>query len=646
MKHSVGELGVEPGESPMERRKESAHRVSLTPWLLALLFGFLFLLPHLVRVVEIGSYSAYSPFTALRGSPMEWDQTFLYGPEANYSLTRGGAPAYSDTWEQRNAVYPYSILPGEFEALVAKAVGSLKNAFIVLAFVFPALTFLLLFTALKRCGATTSFAALLSAVVLLCAFSPRTLWLGDHAFLLHWAGQRAIDGLEQARTPNPNLTFPLFFGAIVCLAEAIRRQWAKAQDIARPGRVSPACWAALAGIAGGLLFYSYVYYAISWTAAVALLSLVALLKPRAMPRLVWLSFAITAALAVPFLVWKQVAVREGSYLARSLRLGMVHTHRLESAALLPTAEWAFVACVCAALWLRHRNKAKAMLRKDDGQAPERRATSAPAYVDALAAVLLASIAGGLAGLNMQLVTGFNVQAPLHFPHMVLQPLGLIFMAVVLTWTVQPRPRLRWAAVAAFALVMTAAAVAQFESARDSAGLFRFTADQRALFSWLNTHTPAGSVIATDDIKLSIVLPVQTHNSVLFSDGSRSTASDAELMERFLLASRLAGASVQQVHTELTTGETSGPGAANATYTGYLYESSPWEMHNGMRRIVPDRVEGVMQWFSSMNLAGELSRFRVDYLWTEPGRRPATVQGSSWKKAFSSADGSLWQLIRN
>jgi hypothetical protein len=75
MKHSVGELGVEPGESPMERRKESAHRVSLTPWLLALLFGFLFLLPHLVRVVEIGSYSAYSPFTALRGSPMEWDQT-------------------------------------------------------------------------------------------------------------------------------------------------------------------------------------------------------------------------------------------------------------------------------------------------------------------------------------------------------------------------------------------------------------------------------------------------------------------------------------------------------------------------------------------------------------------------------------------
>jgi hypothetical protein len=64
MKHSVGELGVEPGESPMERRKESAHRVSLTPWLLALLFGFLFLLPHLVRVVEIDGVGSDIPVRA------------------------------------------------------------------------------------------------------------------------------------------------------------------------------------------------------------------------------------------------------------------------------------------------------------------------------------------------------------------------------------------------------------------------------------------------------------------------------------------------------------------------------------------------------------------------------------------------------
>ena len=42
-------------------------------------------------------------------------------------------------------------------------------------------------------------------------------------------------------------------------------------------------------------------------------------------------------------------------------------------------------------------------------------------------VLGCCMLGGLAGMNMQVVTGFNIQAEHHYPHMVLQPLGLLLL---------------------------------------------------------------------------------------------------------------------------------------------------------------------------------------------------------------------------
>jgi hypothetical protein len=54
------------------------------------------------------------------------------------------------------------------------------------------------------------------------------------------------------------------------------------------------------------------------------------------------------------------------------------------------------------------------------------------FAGSVVAVLLGLEAGGLAGLNMQVVTGFNIQAPLHFPHMVLQPAGMILFAILIS----------------------------------------------------------------------------------------------------------------------------------------------------------------------------------------------------------------------
>ena len=220
----------------------------IASWLLAMLIGTVFLLPHLVRIAELGSFAAYTPFTAHSPSPMVWDETFLYGAEANYSLTRGGAPAYADTWEHRRDVYPYSILPMDIEALLANLPGGLKTAHLVISFLFPALTSLLLMWFFVRMGASRLLAGVLALALLVAAFSLRTVLMGDQAFLLHGHGARVFDSLQGARTPNPAMSFAQLLAAVLMLLEALR---------SKPGQNG---WrgSAAAGVVGGLLFYSYV----------------------------------------------------------------------------------------------------------------------------------------------------------------------------------------------------------------------------------------------------------------------------------------------------------------------------------------------------------------------------------------------------
>jgi hypothetical protein len=196
--------------------------------------------------------------------------------------------------------------------------------------------------------------------------------------------------------------------------------------------------------------------------------------------------------------------------------------------------------------------------------------------------------------------------------------------------------------ALLALVFAACAIAQVEAARDSAEMFRVSATEQQIFAWLNANSTTGAVVATDNLGLSILLPVSTRDSVLFSNGSRSTASDQELMERFLLASRLSGASPERVSNELSSDSSEGIGIA--TYAYYLFETSPYR-DGGTQHIASAQLPGLLQQFRSMNLEYELRRFRVDYLWTEDGRYPAEVVGWRWSPVLASQGGRLWQLVR-
>ncbi len=609
--------------------KPGSPKARLPRILFALATGLLFLFPHLVRIHRVGSYAAYTPFTALSPSPMVWDETFLYGAQTNYTLTHHTLANDTDTWEHRDQPYPYSVLPIELEALLAQSLGSLKTAHLLCAFLFPALSTLLLIALFARLGATNALAALLALAVLVLGFSPTTLIRNDLALLHHLHGPAFLESLQAARTPNPNLTFPLFLAALLCLTNALRRPSASKNPAIPVPKTSIPLWPLDAGILGGLLFLSYIYYALTWSAAVAILALISLHRRSGIARTPWITLAVTILVALPFLWWKHLSAAAGAFLPRSLRTGLESGHALHRGPLITTAAYLLLAALALAAW-RWLDT-----RPETARTPER------LFAAALIPVLLASILGALAGLNMQLLIGFNVQADHHFPHMVLQPLLLILAASLFVLAAPRLPRILPAA--AFTLFFAACAAAQLAAGLASAEDHRLPENDRLLFTFLNQQTPAGSVVATDNLRLSIELPTLTHNRILFANGTRTTAPDAELLDRFLLASRLAGATPDQVRTELTAVYPAPrPAPQVPTYTYYLFEASPYELA-GARRIAPAQLPALLEQYRTLDLPAALRRFRIDFLWTESATPPPTIPGWTFNPVLTTPAGRLLSL---
>jgi hypothetical protein len=465
-----------------------------------------------------------------------------------------------------------------------------------------------------RAGANLPLAAALALGVLAVGFSARTVAQGDIDLLRHGLHGRAVDTMQGARTPNPNMSFPLYVGAILCLAEAVRR-WSRGLMIA-------------AGALGGLLFYSYTYYAIGWSAAVLLLALLSL-GSRAIPgKVVW-ALGTTVVMALPFLYWKHLSEASGAYVNRTARLGMVLGHAPTASGLRLSLLWGLVALALLGAWRWLR--------------PRLAGREAAGYVGVLVTVLACCLAGGIAGMNMQLVTGFNVQAEHHFPHMLLQPVAVLAICLLAAASSRLFRVGTTCGSVLFGAIFLACCGAQVEAARNTAQIHRVPASDRALFGWLRENSQPGSVVATTELRLVTILPLYTRNGTLIANGSRTSGSNRELVERYLLASALTRTPPGAVEAALAEqGGWADSPLPLATASYFLFETAPEYFDSSRRRIKESVLPGVMEWYRTMDVAEELKRFRVDYVWMRGGP-PLALPGLHWEQVLETPDGSLWRL---
>ena len=203
----------------------------------------------------------------------------------------------------------------------------------------------------------------------------------------------------------------------------------------------------------------------------------------------------------------------------------------------------------------------------------------------------------------------------HFPHMILQPL-VITMICILLATFLRRVSLR-VGVASFAAVYLACAAAQVEGAASTASVHRMPETDKALFGWLNMNTEQGAVVATTDLRLTTILPLYTHDGTLFANGSRTSASNEELIERYLLASKLIQAPASTVRSQLSQGIGEGSPIPVMTYSEFLFETAPQK--DPIRwKLTPTATDQVLEEYQQLDPAAELKHLRVDYLWLSSG----------------------------
>ncbi len=597
----------------------SSPRRNLLHLLFAVLIGTLFLLPHVARMATLHTIAGYSPFSALSSSPATMDETYLYAAEVNYSYRQHRLAYDTDAFEHRNEPVPYSALPSETEVLLATLFHSVKAAQLLCYFLFTGITAWLLMKLFMSLNASTSLAAMLALVTLVASFSLRTLEIGIHNLLFRGLHSGFIETLQASRNPNPNMTFPLFLGALLAHITALRRRLT--------------VYAVLAGVLGGLLFYSYIYYGIAWAAAAALMTILAFLpswRDGLAPALTTL--LATIFMAVPFLLWVRATKRTGGYFYRSNRLGMVHSH-LPSAEVLKLS-LLYSAClllVWIAWWFFLSRRPAAC-------------TVDLRYARLAALVFVCAVAGGILGMNMQIVTGFNVQAAHHFPHMVIQPALILLVLIVLLVATDSlrRKQSAWPGILFTALFLVCAAN-QVEAGVNSAPLHRIIPWEQTLFDWLNNNTHPCDVVATTSLELTLYVPVYSQDCTLTVHGSRTSASDDEILDRYLLAEALVGAPANTVASNLEPGSRSASpsGSPWTNYPAFFYEYSPYLAGRGS--LKPEIVDAALARYRTINLADWLRRFRVDYLYATNGQNPAPVMGYDWQRVLVTTNGTLWRL---
>ncbi len=591
---------------------------------LACLVGVLFVLPHGVRILCLHSFRDYSPFSARTASMTVWDETFMYAAQVNYSYQHHRLAYDTDSYEHRNEPVPYSVLPVEAEVLLARIFRSVAAAQIFCHFLFPAITAWFLMSLFIRIGASPWLAGFSALLVLIVSFSLSTIYYGQAALLRFGLHSGFVETLQASRNPHPNMSFPLFLGSLMALCAALRLRSMR--------------YALAAGALGGMLFYTYIYYAIAWSAGIAFLTLFCFFWIRSLWKIALIPFGVTVGLAFPFLVWTRSAKQAGGYLYRSGRLGMAYSHIPSRLDIESSIAFLLAIVLVVLSWVACRAKFTEMDRD------VRDFTGLLVLVFGFAAV------GGIAGLNLQLVTGFNIQANKHYTHMVIQPALIIMIIAVLLGISERFRRERpvvWGAVLFAALFVMAAAV-QTTAAVNSAEAHRVFSSDKKLFDWLQRNTTGDDVVATTDLALSTELPVVTHDYTLLANGTRSSGSDDEILDRFLLADALVGTPPPLVEQQLRPTKGNQPyhpgDPVNAYYVPFLFEHSPMRVSDLLQPLLTKQATATaLDKYRRLDLARQLQRFRVNYVYIMNRQTPASIRGWRWQRVLDTQRGSLWRL---
>lgn len=494
---------------------------------------------------------------------------------------------------------------------LARLTGSIERAFIAGDFLFPPIIFLLFYTFLLiLLNLETGFPSILGNPVsklrrllslfgatlfifipqLLLAFPPLTRYL--QATILTLAAKGS--SLYFSRVEDPQLTLPLYLATLIFFLLIFK------------GRKEKRIIAA-AGIAYGLLFYSYFYFWTYTTVGMALGITLTWRRMRAVSLRLIAATALGLLISIPHWINAYGILRLPQYPDLFARHGpeIGRTLALQS---LPVFAYFLHAALAGALWFLFRKTQRGIVLF---------------FISFLMPIY--------AVYNMQIATGFNVQ-PDHWFKPALPIVNaalltalfaagkryadritvrmlaipwiftaafllfkimrteatlvrqvslalLVISTLIFLWIGMAR-RYAWlrekrvfsvlAALAIALLFVKAIAVQQTFVARNAPKTI--PPEEFASYQWLTRHTPAYSVIATPSFTTNARLQLYTQNRLFLPNGYNTLAGNQELWLRLRLTNTLFGASAGTYHSYLKDGSALGGGGADNEAVNNLYFS--------------------------------------------------------------------------
>ncbi|MEK7082696.1 MAG: hypothetical protein AAB972_00870, partial [Patescibacteria group bacterium] len=241
-------------------------------------------------------------------------------------------------------------------------------------------------------------------------------------------------------------------------------------------------------------------------------------------------------------------------------------------------------------------------------------------------VLSAMLLSYMVVVNVQVITGFNIQ-PDHWYRVQFLPIAAaIFLLACRGWRKYITPYINMCAPIAFQLFLifffVSALYGQYGYSVKRAHEFAFSKEYAQGFEWLDAHTKQGSVVGTLSGKGNLDLELYTKNKIFLPFGLATIASNEELIQRLMILSKAWNID-PQTFAAIVRGEMANY-LFGEQYTAHTFDAS-FSRHSW--HIPDDFVEEKINEYTSFLHDGRTfaSPYRLDYFFVDKN------EFSQWKE---------------
>ncbi len=557
--------------------------------ILAVAIGLVVGLPHILipGIIAPGKYDPLQLNSDSGGSSITMEEVYTYVPEVREILE-------GKFWVTDTQVAEYNGQPTPFVgetglawimAGLAKLTGSIQNAFMVADFIFPAVTFLLVYAIVWLFTKSQVISATAGTVLVVW---PELLVLFPYPNALISAAKAAFDPrdfLFISRNFHPQLSLPAYLFAFLCLLRL------------GLGKPRPSLLRLIfAGLVIGFLFYTYIFNWTSFIFGFLIFGLFAVCETfhrevsqtsryRFLKHLLIIA-ATAAILALPYFLQTWQFRQSGLAADFFTKLSLPKRGFFD----LIARQWIFVIIYILLLFRLKSNKESPRVRKET---PLRNILFLCFWI---APLILPDL--------MQNILGRDLEGK-HWVRRIAYPFGIMGLSIVTSQIINKK----WIKILCLPLILLILAyglVSQTKMSYKISDAYSQIPEKQELYDWVNQNTPSGSVIASLGWDTVVNIPAKTHAFNFSPIGMRTIASTDEAIDRFLWASALYGASDEYVEQAFSA---RGDGTTRALYFKFAEDNEVFFVPPELTQDIKRRYQAVV----TQEQNGYFPPFTLDYV---------------------------------